>query len=104
MFFSVLAFFTGEKCALKSAVTKVKKFEAELAKILSAEAELSSGDQDHHDGQESVLAHTAQRGFDLPLTGEFLFTDDFLTINVPVVYMGRDIWIWMGEKSITRVI
>jgi hypothetical protein len=20
-----------------------------------------------------------------------------LTINVPVVYMGRDIWIWMGE-------
>ncbi len=25
-----------------------------------------------------------------------------LTINVPVVYTGRDVWIWMGEKSITR--
>jgi hypothetical protein len=21
----------------------------------------------------------------------------FVTINVPVVYMGRDVWIWMGE-------
>jgi hypothetical protein len=70
-----MAFFTGEKCARKRALTKVKKFEAELAKILSAES--SSGDQDHHGGQESVLAHTSQRGFDLPLTGEFLFTDDF---------------------------
>ncbi len=25
-----------------------------------------------------------------------------LTFNVPVVYMGRDVWIWMGEKSIKR--
>jgi hypothetical protein len=23
---------------------------------------------------------------------------------VLVVYMGRDVWIWMGEKSITRIV
>ncbi len=27
---------------------------------------------------------------------------DIITINVPVVYMGRDVWIWIGEQSITR--
>ncbi len=28
----------------------------------------------------------------------------FLTIIIPVVYMGLDVWIWMGEKSIMRVV